>query len=34
VDPTVAAATHHQVRLVFSFRSTMVQAVAILPGVR
>jgi len=31
VDPTVAHATEHLVRLVFSFRSSMVQAVAMLP---
>jgi len=31
VDPTVAAAAEHLVRLVLSFRSSMIQAVAILP---
>jgi protease-4 len=31
VDPTVAAATEHLVRLVLSFRSSTIQAVAMLP---
>ena len=31
VDPTVAAATEHLVRLVLSFRASSVQAVAMLP---
>jgi protease-4 len=31
IDPTVAAATEHLVRLVMSFRSSMVQAVALVP---
>jgi protease IV len=33
LDPTLAAATEHLVRLVLSFRSSMVQTVAILPVV-
>ena len=31
LDPTVAAATEHLVRLVLAFRSSTVQAVALLP---
>jgi len=31
IDPTVAAATEHLVRLVLSFRTSMVQAVAMIP---
>lgn len=34
VDPTVAAATEHLVRLVLSFRSSTIQAVATLPVIR
>ncbi|HMG55483.1 MAG TPA: S49 family peptidase, partial [Kofleriaceae bacterium] len=34
VDPSVAAATEHLVKLVLSFRSSTIQAVAMLPVIR
>ena len=34
IDPVVAAATEHLVQLVVSFRSSTIQAVAMLPVIR
>ena len=34
LDPTVAAATEHLVKLVLSFRSSTIQAVAMLPVIQ